>query len=328
MRPRTLAPVLLIVLLVLPMSGCLVEEEAPPDGDGPPPVHEGTTVGLRLPEVAFTDHTGQARSLRAIDADITVLHVASPESMPFPPQYVQLRWVRARLANVTVATVTLSNDPGATPQGMAALRAATEADWDFGVPKGDLNHTLSLLRSPTVFVLDGDKVVLARADEPLGQGRILEAVRATWGVGPDAAVGPAVGQRAPELVWRDIDGLEGSLSGLRGSVVLIDVWQILCPWCIEQFVAMRELFANYSSRGLEVVSPDVVYWETDEEVRAVAEANNATWTFLVDGDNVQSRYHVLRVPSLFLVDREGVVRWSHVGYAPYSVLALEVEKLI
>lgn len=323
-----MAPVLLALLLAMPMSGCLVEEEAPPDGDGPPLVHEGTTVGLRLPEVEFTDHTGQARSLRAIDADFTVLHIATPESMPFPPQLAQLRWVRAQLANVTVATVTLSNDPGATPQGMAALRAAMAADWDFGVPQGDLNYTLSLLQSPTVFVLDQDKVILARADEPLGQGRILEAVRATWGEGPDPGVGPEVGKRAPELVWRDIDGREGSLSGLNGSVVLIDVWQILCPWCIEQFVAMRELYANYSAQGLEVVSPDVVYWETDGEVRAIAEANNATWTFVVDGDNVQSRYKVLRVPSLFLVDREGVVRWTHVGYAPYGVLSLEVEKLI
>jgi peroxiredoxin len=323
MRPRAVAPVLFAMLLALPMAGCLVVEDAPPDGDGPPPVHEGTTVGLRLPEVAFTDHTGQSRSLRAIDADVTILHIDSPRSAPFPPQYAQLRWVRARLTNVTVATVTLSADSGSTYLEMAALRTAMGADWDFGVPQGDLNYTLSLLRAPTVLVLDRDKVVLARADEPLGQGRILEAVRATWGEAPDPSVGPEVGKRAPELVWRDIEGREGSLSGLGGSVVLVDVWQILCPWCIEQFVSMRELLANYSSRGLAIVSPDVVYWETDGEVRAVAEANNATWTFAVDGDNVQSRYQVLRVPSLFLVDREGMVRWTHVGYASYEALAQE-----
>lgn len=327
MRTRTALAVALSVILSMPMAGCLVEEEQP-DHDGPPPVHEGTTEGLRLPDVAYTDHTGQARRLRAIEAEITILHVDSPYNWSFLPQYTQLKWARRALPGVTVAAVTLSVDSRSSVASMAALRAEAGADWDLGVPQGDLNFTLSLRRFPTVFVLDRDKVVLERSDEPLGQARILAVIREGLGLPPPAAEGPGVGERAPDLVFRDIDGREGSVSGLNGSVVLIDVWQILCPWCIEQFSVLRELHANFSSRGLAILSPDVVYWETDEEVRAVAAANNATWTFLVDGDNVQSRYGVQVVPTLFLVDREGVVRWSHEGYAPYPALAQEVEKLI
>jgi peroxiredoxin len=327
MRTRTVLAVILVLALAMPITGCLVEEERP-DHDGPPPVHEGTTEGLRLPDFAFTDHTGTTRTLRAIEANITLLHVDSPYNWSFLPQYTQLKWVRRALPNVTIAAVTLSVDSRSTPASMAALRAAAGADWDLGVPQGDLNYTLSLRRFPTVFVLDRDKVVLERSDEPLGEARILEVIREELGLPLPATEGPGVGERAPDLVFRDIDGREGSVSGLDGSVVLIDVWQILCPWCIEEFNALQELYANYSSQGLAILSPDVVYWETDGEVRAVAAANNATWTFLVDGDNVQSRYGVLRVPTMFLVDREGVVRWSHEGYAPYSTLAQEVEKLI
>jgi len=327
MRGRTGLAAILVLALAMPMTGCLVEEERP-DDDGLPPVHEGTTEGLRLPDFAFTDHAGAARTLRAIEADITVLHVDSPYNWSFLPQYTQLKWVRRALPNVTVAAVTLSVDSRSSVASMAALRAEAGADWDLGVPQGDLNYTLSLRRFPTVFVLDRDKVVLERSDEPLGQARILAVIREELGLPSAPAEGPGVGERAPDLVFRDIDGREGSVSGLSGSVVLVDVWQILCPWCIEQFSVLREMHANFSSRGLSILSPDVVYWETDEEVRAVAAANNATWTFLVDGDNVQSRYGVLRVPTLFLVDREGVVRWSHEGYAPYSTLAQEVERLI
>ena len=327
MRSRTALAVALSVLLAMPLAGCLVEEDRP-DRDGTAPVHEGTAAGLRLPDVAFTDHAGQPRTLRSIEADITILHVDSPYNWSFLPQYTQLKWVRRALPNVTVAAVTLSVDDRSTVGSMAALRAMAGADWDLGVPQGDLNYTLSLRRFPTVFVLDRDKVVLERSDEPLGEARILEVIREGLGLPGAPAEGPGVGERAPDLAFRDIDGREGSVSGLRGSVVLIDVWQILCPWCIEEFNALRELFANYSSQGLHILSADVVYWETDEEVRAVAAANNATWTFLVDGDNVQSRYGVARVPTLFLVDREGVVRWSHEGYAPYASLAQEVERLI
>ncbi len=327
MRTRAPLAVILALALAMPMAGCLVEEEQP-DRDGPPPVHEGTTEGLRLPDVAFTNHTGQARTLRAIEADITILHVDSPYNWSFMPQYTQLKWVRRALPGTTVAAVTLSVDSRSTVASMAAMRAEAGADWDLGVPQGDLNYTLSLRLFPTVFVLDRDRVVLERSDEPLGEGRILKTIRARLGLPPPATEGPVVGGRAPDLVFRDIDGQEGSVSGLRGRVVLIDVWQIQCPWCIEQFVVLRDLQANYSARGLAILSPDVVYWETDEEVRTVAAANNATWTLLVDGDNVQSRFQVLRVPTLFLVDREGVVRWTHEGYAPLSTLAQEVEKLI
>ena len=326
---RALA-VLMVVIAVLPAAGCLVEEERPGDGGGGPrPPFEGTTRGFRLPDVAFTDSTGAAGSLRNVSADFTILHMESPiVNGSFLPQYAQIKHVRRALPNLTVAAVTLSVDPRSTLASMAELRALAGADWTVGVALGDANLTLSLRRFPTVFLLDRDKVVLNRSDEPLGEGRIIEAIQATWGQRPDAAVGPAVGQRAPEMVFRDVDGVEGSIGAWRGQVVLVEVWEIECPWCIEQFHELGALAANYSSRGLRLLSIDVVYWETDAMVKAVATEHGATWPFAVDGDNVQSRYDVWRVPTLVLVDRQGVVRWTAFGYSPYATLAQEVERLI
>ena len=320
---------LLVVLTVLPAAGCLVEEERPGGGNGHALPHEGTTRGLRLPDVAFTDHTGATGSLHNVTADFTILHLESPlVNGSFWPQYAQMRHVRQAISNLTVAAITLSVDPRSTPASMAALRAQAGADWTVGVALGDANRTLSLRRFPTVFLLDRDKVVLDRSDEPLGEGRIIESIQATWGQRPDTGVGPAVGQRAPEMVFRDVDGNEGSLGAWRGQVVLVEVWEIECPWCIEQFHELANLSANYSSRGLQLLSIDVVYWETDAMVKAVAAQHGATWPFAVDGDNVQSRYSVWRVPTLLLIDRQGVVRWTTFGYSSCATLAQEVERLI
>jgi len=326
---RALA-VLLVVVAVLPAAGCLVEEERPGGGGGGPGgPFEGTTRGFRLPDVAFTDHTGAAGSLHNVTAGFTILHMESPiVNGSFLPQYTQMKHVRQALPNLTIAIITLSVDPRSTPASMAALRTLAGADWTVGVALGDANRTLSLRRFPTVFLLDSGKVVLSRSDEPLGEGRIIEAIQATWGQGPDPGVGPAVGQRAPEMVFRDVDGSEGSLGAWRGQVVLVEVWEIECPWCIEQFHELADLSANYTSRGLRLLSIDVVYWETDAMVKDVAVQAGATWPFAVDGDNVQSRYDVWRVPTLLLIDRQGVVRWTTFGYSAYAALADEVEKLI
>jgi thiol-disulfide isomerase/thioredoxin len=327
---RALA-VLLVVIAVLPAAGCLVEEERPGGGGGNGPVgpFEGTTRGFRLPDVAFTDHTGAAGSLWNVSAAFTILHMESPiVNGSFLPQYSQIRHVRQALSNLTIAAITLSVDPRSTPASMAALRTLAGSDWTVGVALGDANRTLSLRRFPTVFLLDRDKVVLNRSDEPLGEGRIIDAIQATWGQRPGPGVGPAVGQRAPEMVFRDVDGNEGSLGTWRGQVVLVEVWEIECPWCIEQFHELANLSVNYSSRGLRLLSIDVVNWETDDMVKAVAVQAGATWPFAVDGDNVQSRYDVWRVPTLLLIDRQGVVRWTTFGYSPYATLADEVERLI
>jgi thiol-disulfide isomerase/thioredoxin len=320
--------VLMACLVVLPVAGCLQENGPSSGGADHRLPHDGTTRGLRLPDLAFTDQSGAAGSLRNITAEFTVVQVESPVLAPFPSQFTQIKQVRLAMANLTVAALTLSGDPNSTVAAMAALRSHYGADWTFAVPRGNITSALSLLRFPTVFVLDKDKVVLNRSDEPFGEARILEAIRASLGQAPDPGTAAEVGKRAPEMVFRDIDGTEGSLGAWNGRVVMVEVWEIECPWCIELFHELKNLSANLSSSGLSVLSIDVVNWETDAMVRAIATQHNATWTFAVDGDNVQSRYSVWRVPALFLIDRQGVIRWTNVGYVAYPDLAIEVEKLI
>jgi hypothetical protein len=77
-----------------------------------------------------------------------------------------------------------------------------------------------------------------------------------------------------------------------------------------------------------MVSIDLITWETEDEVRAVQDRYNATWTFAIDGDNIQSRYDIWRLPLLVLLDASGVVQWTWTGYTHSSVITEEVEKLI
>ncbi|NIP35666.1 MAG: hypothetical protein GWN18_11910, partial [Thermoplasmata archaeon] len=73
---------------------------------------------------------------------------------------------------------------------------------------------------------------------------------------------------------------------------------------MELFVELGKVHANFSGAGLQMLSVDLITWETEAQVRGVMEEYNATWTFAIDGDNIQSRYDIWRLPLLLLLDAD------------------------
>ena len=322
------AKVLLAILLVLTVAilpGCIEDDDKDPDDDGP---LVGTTQGFRMPDFEMATHEGSSLTLRNISADLIMVHVVSDTEEPYLPQFVQIKAVREEITNITVEAVTLLPGGRYDDTMMTDLRQEVGGDWTFAIVADGVLDTLSLQKYPTVFILDEDQVILERSDEALGQGRIIQAIESTWGVEPPENVAPQVGSTVPDLVWRDVNGTEGRLSDLQGSPVILNVWEMECPFCLQLFVELEKVYANHSGQGLRMVSIDIITWETEDQVRSVMETYNATWTFAIDGDNIQSRYDIWRLPLLVLLDGDGVVRWTWTGYTHHSVIDDEVEKLI
>lgn len=317
---------ILLVVAVAVLPGCIVGPDEGPDGDEPP--LEGTTQGFRIPDFQMVTHEGSSRSLREVTADYVMVYVVSPHKDPFMPQFAQIRAVRDHFTNVSVEVITLFPSGTYDDTMMTNLRQTVGEDWTFALVADDIGDTLSLQKYPTIFVLDGDQVILARSNEALGQGRIIQTIEATWGIEPPEDVAPEVGSTVPDLVWRDVNGTEGRLSDLQGSPVILNVWEMECPFCMQLFVELEKVHANHSGQGLQMVSIDLITWETEDQVRSVMEKYNATWTFAIDGDNIQSRYDIWRLPLLVLLDGDGVVQWTWTGYIHHSIIDEEVEKLI
>lgn len=330
MKRNLLLPISIVLALIVVSAGCLTGDDGDGDGDGnddgPPP--EGTTEGFTMPNFRFTDDQGVVRDMAGWGGDFTVVHVIDPDEDVYGPQFAQVRAVLGRFDNVTVRALTLVSN-GSTPgRSMEVLADEYGITWTHGVPLADVEEELSLVNPLTVFLLDADHVILLRSDDILGQGRMVQAIEVTWGIKPPEDAFPEVGSTVPDLVWRDIDGVEGSLSALQGSPVLLNVWEMECPFCIQLFVELEKVSTNHSSQGLQIVSIDLITWETEAQVRGVREQYNATWTFAIDGDNIQSRYDLWRLPTLVLLDGDGVVQWTWTGYTHSSVISGEVEKLI
>lgn len=134
---------------------------------------------------------------------------------------------------------------------------------------------------------------------------------------------------APELAAGDwINSEPLKLKGLRGRVVLIDFWTFGCYNCRNTLPFVKGWHDRYRDKGLTVIgvhSPEFDYEKKVENLRR--EVNSLSIRYPVVSDNdfkTWDAYNVAAWPAVFLIDKQGRVRWMHVGEGRYD----ETERLI
>lgn len=124
----------------------------------------------------------------------------------------------------------------------------------------------------------------------------------------------SIGKPAPAYSAQLMDGTPVSLADLKGEVVLLNVWATWCKPCRQEIPALDSLHREFGPRGFRVagVSIDVV---TDTvAIVSFARDLGASYTLWLDPDDkVSTTFRAIGVPSTYLIDREGVLRWRHMG---------------
>src|SRR5262245_3517689 len=162
--------------------------------------------------------------------------------------------------------------------------------------------------------------------------RGLKIALATAAVGVAAVVGLAALHRrtpglAPDFAVPDLSGQAVRLSGLRGQVVLLNLWTTWCPPCREEMPSMEKLYQRLKDRGfvLLAVSQDEA---GKAAVAPFVRDLGLTFPVLVGREHqVGDRFNVWGYPESFIIDREGRVVERVIGprdwVAPEQVAALE-----
>ncbi len=92
-------------------------------------------------------------------------------------------------------------------------------------------------------------------------------------------------------------------------------WGTYCGPCKRSFPKLEDLNAKYSARGLHIVGISEDEPDDKDKIAAFASTYGAKFTIAWDEDkSIARRYKPETMPSTFLVDRRGVVRYAHVGY--------------
>ncbi len=117
---------------------------------------------------------------------------------------------------------------------------------------------------------------------------------------------------APILQAQDMDGAPHTLASFRGKVVLLNFWASWCPPCLREMPSMERLRIKMAGRPLEIVALDSA--ETRDEVSAYLSRMPLGFPVLLDPDGSNTRrWKVFALPSSFLLDAEGRVRYILTG---------------
>jgi cytochrome c biogenesis protein CcmG/thiol:disulfide interchange protein DsbE len=131
---------------------------------------------------------------------------------------------------------------------------------------------------------------------------------------PPASGRVEVGQPAPAYSALSVTGDSVSLAGLRGKVVLMNVWATWCGPCRQEIPELRVLHTAYKDKGLELIGVSLDAEGSDEAIRAFTKDFKMDYAIWRDPHEVvQTTFKMGGVPATFLIDRQGVLRWKATG---------------
>jgi len=117
---------------------------------------------------------------------------------------------------------------------------------------------------------------------------------------------------APDFTLEDLDGNKVSLSDYKGKIVILDFWATWCHPCVEELPHIQKLHEKFKEEEIVVLTINMD-WEK-EKVRSFMEKHEYTFKVLLCTDEVRKAYGVTGIPSVFVIDKQGMIQANYVGY--------------
>lgn len=133
-----------------------------------------------------------------------------------------------------------------------------------------------------------------------------------------------IGDAAPAFSLKDINGNTVTLESLKGKVVFLDFWGTWCGPCKEEFPELDALYKKYGKDGFEVVGISVD--KSESNVAEYLKKRPVSFTILTNtkGD-VAEAYGIPGMPTGFIIGKDGVIRYRHVGFSKAFLPVYEKE---
>lgn len=107
-----------------------------------------------------------------------------------------------------------------------------------------------------------------------------------------------------------------------GKVIYLDFWATWCAPCRESFPELQALEKKFGTEGLAVIAVNVD--ESRADIERFLQWSKTDFLVLRDeGGALAARYALKTMPMSFLIDREGKVAYTHLGFRRSDVPILE-----
>jgi len=139
---------------------------------------------------------------------------------------------------------------------------------------------------------------------------------------------------APELtndIWLNVDA-PLRLANLHGKVVIIDMWTFGCINCQHVIPSLKDWHSKYADQGLVVIGnhyPEFSYEEDLNNVKDAITREGIEYAVAQDNDGKTWRaYKNHYWPTLYLIDKQGHLRYVHIGEGQYAQTEENIKALL
>lgn len=145
---------------------------------------------------------------------------------------------------------------------------------------------------------------------------------------------PPPGKPLPEFqgIQQWLNSNPISIADLKGKVVLVQFWTFACINCQRTLPYVTRWHRQYADKGLSVIgvhTPEFAFEREPNNIKQAMQKHNITYPVPMDNDfKTWNAYSNGYWPHLFLADRQGLLRYDHIGEGAYDTTEQTIRQLL
>lgn len=114
---------------------------------------------------------------------------------------------------------------------------------------------------------------------------------------------------------RTLDGNEVPFSQFKGKVVFLNFWATWCPPCIAEMPSIQNLHDSLKNEEIAFL---LISRENEKTIRDFLAKKQFNIPVYLHGDDLPNVFKSRGIPATFILDRDGVVVFKHIGSAKWD----------
>jgi peroxiredoxin len=131
----------------------------------------------------------------------------------------------------------------------------------------------------------------------------------------------------PQLKLNDLGGKPVSMEAYSRQVILVNNWATWCPPCVTEMPELQAYFTEHVAEGFEVIAINA--GDPADQVASFVKNHGLTFPVWLDPlHKSMGFFKNLNLPSSYVIDRDGIIRYSWMGEVNQATLEQYVTPLL
>lgn len=130
------------------------------------------------------------------------------------------------------------------------------------------------------------------------------------------------GDKAPPIKMVTTSGQPITLANYKGYVLVMDFFATWCVPCKKSIPHLNSLNQKYGKQGLQILGVSVDE-DSDSEVKSFITERRINYPVAVAGEEMQTDYSLRSIPTVYVVNKKGVIAEKFQGFSDQTGKAME-----